>query len=71
MTGDLTTYLVAGIGGLIALVAVIALVFVPVVRIYATWWQRTAAAVLASVVVGAFALGGVYAGLSFVDRFLS
>lgn len=71
MTGDTTTYLVAGIGGLIALVAVIALVFVPVVRMYATWWQRSAAAVLALVVVGAFAMGGVYAGLAVVDRFLS
>jgi O-antigen ligase len=71
MTGDTTTYLVAGIGGLIALVAVVALVFVPVVRMYATWWQRVAATVLAAVVVAAFALGGVYAGLSVVDRFLS
>jgi O-antigen ligase len=71
MTGDTTTYLVAGIGGLIALIVVIALVFVPVMRMYATWWQRGAAAVLALVVVGAFAMGGVYAGLSFVDRFLS
>jgi O-antigen ligase len=71
MTGDTTTYLVAGIGGLVALIVVIALVFVPVMRMYATWWQRGAAAVLALVVVGAFAMGGVYAGLSFVDRFLS
>lgn len=71
MTGDTTTYLVAGIGGLIALVAVVVLVFVPVIRMYATWWQRGAAAVLAAIVVGAFALGGVYAGLNVVDRFLS
>lgn len=71
MTGDTTTYLVAGIGGLIALVAVVLLVFVPVIRMYATWWQRGAAAVLAAIVVGAFALGGVYAGLNVVDRFLS
>jgi hypothetical protein len=71
MTGDTTTYLVAGIGGLVALIAVVLLVFVPVVRMYATWWQRIAATVLAAIVVGAFALGGVYAGLSVVDRFLS
>lgn len=71
MSGGIVTYLVGGVGGLIALVAVVALVFVPVVRIYATWWQRIAAVVLAAVVVGAFAIGGVYGGLAFVDRFLS
>jgi hypothetical protein len=71
MTGDLTTYLVVGIGGLVALVTVIALVFVPVARIYPTWWQKTAAGVLALVVVWAFAMGGIYVGLQVVDRFLS
>jgi hypothetical protein len=71
MTGDLTTYLVVGVGSLVALATVIALIFVPVVRMYPTWWQRTAAGVLALVVVWAFAIGGIYAGLQVVDRFLS
>lgn len=71
MKNEDVTLLVGGIAGLIALVAVIALVFVPVVRIYATWWQRMAAVVLASVVVGAFLIGGIYGGLAVVDRFLS
>ncbi|MBF6621618.1 MAG: hypothetical protein ITG02_15480 [Patulibacter sp.] len=71
MTNEQLTLLVGGISGLIALFAVVLLVFIPVVRIYATWWQRTAAVVLASVVVGGFLLGGVYGGLVVVDKFLS
>ncbi|WP_210494370.1 hypothetical protein [Patulibacter sp. SYSU D01012] len=71
MSGHTLTYVVGGVCGVLALVAVVALVFVPVVRMYATWYQRVAATVLALVVVGAFAMGGVYAGLSVVDRFLS
>jgi hypothetical protein len=71
MKSEHVTILVGGIAGLVALIAVVALVFVPVVRIYATWWQRIAAVVLASVVVGAFAIGGAYGGLAFVDHFLS
>jgi hypothetical protein len=71
MSGDLTTYLVIGVGGLVALATVVALIFVPVVRMYPTWWQRTAAGVLALVVVWAFAMGGIYVGLQVVDRFLS
>lgn len=71
MSGDFLTYLVVGVGGLVALVTVVWLIFVPVVRMYPTWWQRTAAGVLAAVVVWAFAIGGIYVGLQFVDRFLS
>ncbi|MGX6448972.1 hypothetical protein ACVU7I_13025 [Patulibacter sp. S7RM1-6] len=71
MSGHTLTYVVGGVCGVLALAAVVALVFVPVVRMYATWYQRLAATVLALVVVGAFALGGVYAGLNVVDRFLS
>lgn len=71
MSGDFITYLVLGVGGLITLVTVVGLIFVPVVRMYPTWWQRTAAGVLAAVVVWAFAMGGIYVGLQFVDRFLS
>jgi uncharacterized membrane protein len=71
MTNEQLTLLVGGISGLIALFAVVLLVFVPVVRIYATWWQRTAAVVLASVVVAGFLLGGIYGGLVVVDKFLS
>lgn len=71
MSGDLTTYLVIGIGALVALVTVVWLIFVPVVRMYPTWWQRSAAGVLALVVVWAFAMGGIYVGLQFVDRYLS
>ncbi|WP_026911309.1 hypothetical protein [Patulibacter minatonensis] len=71
MNGDLVTYLVVGIGALVSLVTVVGLIFVPVVRMYPTWWQRSAAGVLALVVVWAFAIGGIYVGLQFVDRFLS
>jgi uncharacterized membrane protein len=71
MKNDQLTILIGGVCGLVALIAVIVLVFVPVVRIYATWWQRTAAVVLAAVVVGGFLLGGIYGGLQVVDRFLS
>jgi hypothetical protein len=71
MSGDLTTYLVIGVGGLVAFATAVALIFVPVVRMYPTWWQRTAAGVLALVVVWAFAMGGIYVGLQVVDRFLS
>lgn len=71
MKNEHITILVGGVSGLIALIAVVALVFVPVVRVYPTWWQRTAAVVLSTVVVGAFLIGGVYGGLAFVDRFLS
>jgi hypothetical protein len=71
MTGDLTTYLVVGVGGVVALATVVWLIFVPVVRMYPTWWQKTAAGVLAVVVVWAFAIGGIYVGLQVVDRFLS
>jgi hypothetical protein len=59
------------LGILVALATVIGLFFVPVVRMYPTWWQKTAAGVLASVVVWAFAIGGIYVGLQVVDRFLS
>jgi hypothetical protein len=71
MSGDFVTYLVVGLGALISLVTVVGLIFVPVVRMYPTWWQRSAAGVLALVVVWAFAIGGIYVGLQFVDRFLS
>lgn len=71
MSGDLFTYLVVGVGGLVALGTVVGLIFVPVVRMYPTWWQKTAAGVLSLVVVWAFAIGGIYVGLQFVDRFLS
>lgn len=71
MTNDQLTLLVGGISGLVALFAVVLLVFIPVVRIYATWWQRTAAVVLAAVVVGGFLIGGIYGGLVVVDKFLS
>ncbi len=71
MKNDQLTILIGGVCGLVALIAVILLVFVPVVRIYATWWQRTAAVVLAAVVVAGFLLGGIYGGLQVVDRFLS
>jgi hypothetical protein len=71
MTGDTVTYVVAGIGGLVAFATVVALIFVPVVRMYPTWWQKTAATVLAGVAVFAFVIGGMYLGLRFVDNFLS
>lgn len=71
MKNEQITLLVGGVCGLIALLAVVVLVFIPVVRIYATWWQRTAAVVLAAVVVGGFLLGGIYGGLVVVDKFLS
>lgn len=71
MKNDQITLLVGGISGLVALLAVVVLVFIPVVRIYPTWWQRTAAVVLAGVVVVGFLIGGMYAGLQVVDRFFS
>ncbi len=71
MTNEQITLLVGGVCGLVALIAVFVLVFIPVVRIYATWWQRTAAVVLAAVVVAGFLLGGIYGGLVVVDKFLS
>ncbi|CAB4935411.1 unannotated protein [freshwater metagenome] len=71
MSGDLTTYLVVGVGGVVALATVVWLIYVPVVQMYPTWWQKTAAGVLATVVVWAFAIGGIYVGLQVVDRFLS
>ena len=71
MKNEQITLLVGGVCGLIALIAVVVLVFIPVVRIYSTWWQRVAAVVLASVVVGGFLLGGIYGGLLVVDEFLS
>jgi uncharacterized membrane protein len=71
MKNEQITLLVGGVCGLVALIAVVVLVFIPVVRIYATWWQRTAAVVLAGVVVAGFLMGGVYGGLVVVDKFLS
>ncbi|MEV4423329.1 hypothetical protein AB0L40_25650 [Patulibacter sp. NPDC049589] len=71
MNGDFVTWLVIGLGTLVSVVTVVGLIFVPVVRMYPTWWQRSAAGVLALVVVWAFAIGGIYVGLQVVDRFLS
>lgn len=71
MKNEQITLLVGGVSGLLALLAVVVLVFIPVVRIYPTWWQRIAAVVLAGVVVGGFLIGGIYAGLQVVDRFFS
>lgn len=71
MKNEQITLLVGGVSGLVALLAVVVLVFIPVVRIYPTWWQRTAAVVLAGVVVGGFLIGGIYGGLVVVDKFLS
>ncbi|WP_320670999.1 hypothetical protein [Patulibacter defluvii] len=71
MSHEFVTYLVLVVGGLVALAAVVSLVLVPVARIYSSWWERTAALVLAAFVVAVFATGGVYVGLAFVDKYLS
>ena len=72
MSNQEVTYIVAGVCGLAALAAYVALILVPAWTSYSRWWERFSAAFLSLYVLLAFIGAGAVAGLGvawFWDRF--